>query len=43
MALYLAGQVEEAMALPAFRQEFADRLQTELKKLAPGGEKQGES
>lgn len=43
MALYLAGQVEEAMALPAFRQEFASRLQTELEKLAPSGEKQGES
>ncbi len=34
MALYLAGRIEEAMELPAFRQEFASRLKSELEKLS---------
>ncbi len=34
MALYLAGRLDEAMDLPAFQQEFASRLKTELEKLA---------
>jgi glyoxylase-like metal-dependent hydrolase (beta-lactamase superfamily II) len=34
MALYLAGRLDEAMDLPAFQQEFANRLKTELEKLA---------
>jgi glyoxylase-like metal-dependent hydrolase (beta-lactamase superfamily II) len=34
MALHMAGRLEEAMDLPAFQQEFASRLKTELEKLA---------
>jgi len=32
--MYLAGRLEEAMELPAFRQEFSSRLKTELEKLS---------
>ncbi|MFZ2089410.1 MAG: MBL fold metallo-hydrolase [Desulfobaccales bacterium] len=33
MALYLCGRVEEALDLPAFQEEFASRLKTELESL----------
>jgi hydroxyacylglutathione hydrolase len=43
MALYLAGRLDESMDLPAFQQEFASRLKTELEKLAQEKKPEGAS
>jgi hydroxyacylglutathione hydrolase len=43
MALYLAGRLDEAMDLPAFQQEFTNRLKTELEKLAQEKKPEGAS